>query len=290
MIFWQHVKGFNKNGTNDLWSYIIFQTRQSSDASCTNVPILKTYDRNRGETELYNFGYLITQNAKNQHITNSFDFDENLSIAGQLDVTLSSTFHGLTILENDNYLNYQKYLYLRAAGNSTNGASIRYSNDYLEITSTKDMQLDGGKDYSIKMRINSTQICSVTSGGLGVTGDAIISNKCEANFFNAKSDIRAKTNIKPLEIKALDLIKKVPLYSFIYKETNTPSIGIIAQDVQSVQIDGFKLVDNENATGKDMDYMTIHESKLTYILWKAIKEQQEIIENLQNQINELKKN
>ena len=53
---------------------------------------------------------------------------------------------------------------------------------------------------------------------------------------------------------------------------------------------GFKLVDNENATGQDFDYMTIHESKLAYILWKAVQEQQKIIEDLQKEIKELKKN
>ena len=85
-------------------------------------------------------------------------------------------------------------------------------------------------------------------------------------------------------------MRKTQLYSFKYKETDTPSIGIIAQDVQDVNINGFKLVDNEEATGKDLDYMTIHESKLAYILWKAVQEQQKLIEDLQKEIKELKKN
>ena len=48
---------------------------------------------------------------------------------------------------------------------------------------------------------------------------------------------------------------------------------------------GFKLVDNENATGQDFDYMTIHESKLTYILWKAVQELSKEIEDLKKKIN-----
>ena len=55
--------------------------------------------------------------------------------------------------------------------------------------------------------------------------------------------------------------------------------------MQDVNIKGFKLVDNENATGQDFDYMTIHESKLTYILWKAVQELSKEIEDLKKKIN-----
>ena len=135
----------------------------------------------------------------------------------------------------------------------------------------------------------STKRAEFVSDGLNVSGSMACTNKCEAVYFNATSDKRAKTNLKPLEINALDLIKRVQLYSFKYKDSDLPSIGILAQDVQDVNIEGFDLVDNKQASGVDMDYMSIHESKLTYILWKAIQEQQKEIEELKTQIKNLTK-
>ena len=159
------------------------------------------------------------------------------------------------------------------------------------------------KDVSspIYLKLGTTTKCLIDNDGLNLTGRLYATSYiqtasylkadsyCEAPYFNATSDRRAKTDIQPLLINALDLVRKTQLYSFKYKETDTPSIGIIAQDVQDVNINGFKLVDNEEATGKDLDYMTIHESKLAYILWKAVQEQQKLIEDLQKEIKELKR-
>ena len=112
----------------------------------------------------------------------------------------------------------------------------------------------------------------------------VYDGSCTATYFNATSDYRAKKDFKLLDIDALELIKKVQLYSFKYKDSNQPSIGIIAQDVQDINIDGFDLVDNKEASGANFDYMSIHESKLVYILWKAIQEQQKEIEELKKLI------
>ena len=136
-----------------------------------------------------------------------------------------------------------------------------------------------GKDTTITHKIYFDQLevnGNLTSGYNG---------SCTATYFNATSDYRAKKDFKLLDINALDLINKVRLYSFKYKDSNQPSIGIIAQDVQDININGFDLVDNKNATGDNFDYMSIHESKLIYILWKAIQEQQKEIEELRQQLN-----
>lgn len=97
--------------------------------------------------------------------------------------------------------------------------------------------------------------------------------KCEGQIqavsFNATSDKRAKTNIKRLDQeKALDIVNKLPVYSFNYKKDNTPSIGVLAQEaaVYDGAIPNFSLVNNEQATGENGDYQTVKESKLVYIL------------------------
>jgi hypothetical protein len=47
-------------------------------------------------------------------------------------------------------------------------------------------------------------------------------------------------------------------------------------------------VDNPTASGENKDYMSVKEGKMVYILWKAIQEQQTIIDNLKQEIHNLK--
>ena len=107
---------------------------------------------------------------------------------------------------------------------------------------------------------------------------------CQAGYFNATSDARAKENIRKSNFSALSIINSLPIYNFNYKNSDKPSIGVIAQEAARFDIDDFSLVENIEATGKDNDFMSIKESKLIYILWKAIQEQQEEIEDLKKQL------
>ena len=59
---------------------------------------------------------------------------------------------------------------------------------------------------------------------------------------------------------------------------------MIAQDLKDVNIDGFDLVGNKTATGENNDYMQIHESKLIYVLWKAVQELSNEVDNLKKQL------
>ena len=98
-----------------------------------------------------------------------------------------------------------------------------------------------------------------------------------APFFNASSDRRLKTNINAIEDSVLPLIVSTPVYTFNYKKHPTvPVIGIMAQDVLNKNINDFNLV-KESSGG----YYEIKESKMIYILWKAVQEQQKQIEALQ---------
>ena len=119
-------------------------------------------------------------------------------------------------------------------------------------------------------------------------GDIIITDgKCEAQYFNAISDKRAKENIHPLMSSALDIINAVQIYTFNYKNSNKTTIGVIAQEVLPYNLDGVTFVSNPNATGEDDDYMSITESKLVYLLLKGMQEQQEQINQLKQRIIDL---
>ena len=119
-------------------------------------------------------------------------------------------------------------------------------------------------------------------------GSLYIEKSCNALYFNATSDIRAKTNVQHASFKALNIVKSLPIYTFNYKETGSPAIGLIAQDAVKISFGSdFSLVNNPTASGENGDYMTIKESKLVYILWKAIQEQQEQINYLTNLVKDL---
>ena len=130
--------------------------------------------------------------------------------------------------------------------------------------------------------------------GFGIAGTTTSNAKMQANipihapYFNTTSDIRAKKNVSKATFSARDVVKALPIYNYILKENNERNIGIIAQDALDVNLDGFELVKNKEATGKNDDYMSIKESKLVYVAWKAIQEQEEIIEKQQQEINKLK--
>jgi hypothetical protein len=48
------------------------------------------------------------------------------------------------------------------------------------------------------------------------------------------------------------------------------------------------MVDNLEATGQDGDFMQMKESKLVYVLWKAVQELSAEVEDLKSQIRNLK--
>lgn len=99
----------------------------------------------------------------------------------------------------------------------------------------------------------------------------------EATSYNATSDIRLKTNIKTSDIKATKIVEDIDVVDFEYKSNEgVKQIGVIAQALQSVCPDMV-------ITGED-GYLRIKESKLVYILWKALQESNERISELENKL------
>lgn len=113
---------------------------------------------------------------------------------------------------------------------------------------------------------NKQQDGTDNGANLRLSGDALIGNKCEALYFNATSDRRAKSNITPAEFSALDIIKQLPIYTFNYLNDPKLSVGLIAQEAAEHDLDGFNMVDNLDASGEFGDFMQMKESKLVYVL------------------------
>jgi hypothetical protein len=113
---------------------------------------------------------------------------------------------------------------------------------------------------------------------LRVCGSALITGNITSNGSFIYSDSRLKSNITALT-GSLNKILSLNGYSYILNSNKNKSIGVIAQEVEQVFPD---LVHENDTWIKSVEY-----SNLVAPLIEAIKEQQTMIENQQNQINHL---
>jgi hypothetical protein len=172
--------------------------------------------------------------------------------------------------------------------------------DFATIYKTTDGQKNGilviessakdsvGSTYTRQPTYFATSKLTIDNNSSANDAEVIIKGKCEALYFNATSDRRAKSNITPTKFSALDVVTHLPVYTFNYYTDNKKTLGLIAQEAAEFDLDGFNMVDNLEATGQDGDYMQMKESKLVYVLWKAVQELSAEVEDLKSQIHNLK--
>jgi len=114
---------------------------------------------------------------------------------------------------------------------------------------------------------------------LDVTGDIHnVGNMYSDGYFH-NSDAHLKDNIAPLN--GLDIISQLTGVSFNWKKDGTPSIGVIAQEVEAVLPSA---VHTDVEGMKSVDY-----AQLIAPLIEAVKEQQAEIDVLKAEIEQLKK-
>jgi hypothetical protein len=97
-----------------------------------------------------------------------------------------------------------------------------------------------------------------------------------AGTFNTTSDERAKEDITPIT-GALDKVQQLGGYSFILKDTDKKSSGVIAQEVQKVMPE---LVQKD-----DGGLLSVQYGNMVGLLIEAIKEQQTQIDELKEKLN-----
>ena len=99
------------------------------------------------------------------------------------------------------------------------------------------------------------------------------------------SDYRLKEDKKDFD--ALSLVNAISAYDFAWKETGEREYGFMAHEIQQVMpylVSGQK--DQVDQGGQPM-IQRVNYAKLTPILIKAIQQQQQMIESLQQQLQEL---
>ena len=296
-IFIPHIKGCEENG--NIYTWIKWQGRFSDGSSDNHfqTPKIEVKDTRDIATTNTDLGYIITSGADRQKINKTISIPNIQEIAkldfssvGSIQSTTDNTawkFSG----EADKNLEINSKAELNLYGATKTYLQANTEDTSIALTSTT----AGTATTSIityKAKEHNFRSGYVTIGNGGnATKEAkslYVENSCNALYFNATSDIRAKTNLQHASFKALNIVKSLPVYTFNYKETGSPSIGLIAQDAAKISFGSdFSLVNNLTASGENGDYMTIKESKLIYILWKAIQEQQEQINYLTSLVKDL---
>ena len=113
---------------------------------------------------------------------------------------------------------------------------------------------------------------AVNIDNLGATGTA------SATDFNTTSDAKLKTNIKIIE-DPITKILKIEGVSFNWKSDNKPSLGVIADQLQTVLPE---LV-------SDGDPKSVNYNGLIGLLIEVVKDQQNQIDELKDEFNKYKK-
>ena len=153
---------------------------------------------------------------------------------------------------------------------NTNGGTT-YSAGFLSV--------DVGKAASGPANaIQFKNASGIFSGSSSFTYDGAslvsISGTCQATNFNTTSDINVKENVVTFE-NALDVVSELRGVRFDWKETHSPSVGVIAQELEEVL--------PELVTGTNPK--TVNYNGIIGVLIEAIKELKDEVQILKGQIN-----
>lgn len=112
-----------------------------------------------------------------------------------------------------------------------------------------------------------------------------VNSSCDITFI---SDRRHKENINLLNQNAITIVENTPVVSYNYINSTLPQIGIISQDLEAnlseTEKDCFIQVVQEE---KIKDCKRLKETKLVYILWKALQEEICARKQLENKLNNI---
>lgn len=323
-LYWEHLKGFNgvnTGGTPQNIFSIIEWTRKTVDPATGGVitsddmPKLALLTSNPGQGSVfqhssagkltdflasriqgYSCGSLVATNVKNTFKQeNIFDyyttfnrgsyFRESVNLGGCIPILFrdgndnihSSIYEEVRANYRLELTGYGGFQFWSNPNQNNNATHLGYWGSNI---APKSLVL--GSDSLINNN-------NIESGYCLYVGDFVkINNYCQAKYFNATSDKRAKENFHKIDDGFLDIVKKVQIYSFTYKSDKKANrtIGLIAQELQDIDIDGFSLVENKNATGENGDFMMIRESKLIYVLLGAVQELTKEVEDLKKRLGE----
>lgn len=291
-IFWNHIKGTNEHGRYSWikWEDMNPTLYSSATNSFDNATSVGTIITTGLDWSLYHNWEWVHQVIQNEQTEKLGYWKFNSQAPGNY----------LTVETLNPLLKTQGSFLLRLLPESQQDPisfSVQTFNnaqvyDLLTITTKyadQDISLDNKDYYSLSVNTTTTFAENVTiNKDLYGSMNGIFTGFCRAQYFSATSDRRAKENITPVCLSALDFINSITVYNFNYKNNSNPTVGIMAQDVLNTGWEDI-LVENKNATGLNNDFMAIKEDKLIFVLMKGLQEQQEQIIQLQAELDSLKR-
>lgn len=251
--FYEYIKGYMSNGITA--QYIFFnQAKTGEQPIKDNRPYFS--DTSSADTK----HYLVSEDGN--HTFEGDNKFEGQDEKGNLRTTSFSTA-----------VNFNGTVDFNITPSFNSGATIKKSVGIVYDGTSNKFVIKSGETSLVTFSTGNDEKSKYVSFAQALSSDTSVT----APFFNASSDRRLKTNINAVEDSVLPLIVSTPVYTFNYKKHPTiPVIGIMAQDVLDKNINDFNLVKKSSG-----GYYEIKESKMIYILWKAVQEQQKQIEALQ---------
>ena len=144
------------------------------------------------------------------------------------------------------------------------------SSNQLAIGVGGDRWIVGNCDYNVGIGTTNP------SSRLSVAGDACFTGVATATDFDSTSDIRLKTNIKPIDDPVSKVIQ-IEGVSFNWKKDDRPALGVIADQVEKILP---QLVHGD-------DPKTVNYNGLVGLLIEVVKDQQKQIDSLNDRISKL---
>ena len=167
------------------------------------------------------------------------------------------------------------------------------TNDVYCFTTSGTLYLGAGGSSTTHVRVLSGGDVGI---GVSPSYKLDVNGNIHGTGFPTSSDVRFKKNITPLQ-NSLEKIKKLQGVKYEWNEfvnsrrdgykLNIPIIGLIAQDVEQIVPE---IVDHWKLSEDCQDARSIDYPRLIPLLIEAMKEQQNQIEELRNEIKSLKSN
>ena len=157
-------------------------------------------------------------------------------------------------------------------GSNVNSVVARYAVNWYSEWARFDVHRGGGTDIlKFSWKHNDTELMYLGMGGYFQVNGTIVST----GEVTAYSDIRLKTNIKPLDYKG----RLAPKW---FIKDNKPSIGFIAQEVQTLYPELVKV-----NTSTIENYLSLNYGAITAVLSAQVNKVEDEVEVLKNRIRQL---
>lgn len=122
------------------------------------------------------------------------------------------------------------------------------------------------------------------TGETTINGDLTIADGYQILF---SSDKRRKTNFETIPESYLHVVNSVPVVGYTYKGSMRQQVGIMAQDLEAVLQDHQDAFIDIQDTSELKNRRSLYETKLTYILWKALQEETQARKELEKRLEAL---